>query len=95
MEATIQQIEAVLDTKVRPALAEHNGNVIIQSLEDHILKVRLTGKCSGCPAAHSTNEELITAEVRSAFPSILDVILIEEINPELIDMAHKILNHQI
>lgn len=95
MEITIQQIEAILDTKVRPALAEHNGDVLIQSLEDHVLKVKLTGKCSGCPAAHSTNEELITAEVRSAFPSIQDVILVEEINPELIDMAHKILNHKI
>lgn len=95
MEATIQQIEAVLDANVRPALAEHHGDVMIHSLEDHILKVRLTGKCSGCPAAHSTNEELITAEIRSAFPSIHDVILIEEINPELTLMAHKILNHQI
>ena len=95
MEATIKQIEAVLDAKVRPSLAEHNGNVVIHSLENNILRVRLTGKCSGCPAAHSTNEELITAEVRSAFPSIQDVILVEEINPELLDMAHKILSHQI
>ena len=76
MEATIKQIEAVLDAKVRPSLAEHNGNVVIQSLENNILRVRLTGKCSGCP-------------------SIQDVILVEEINPELLDMAHKILSHQI
>lgn len=94
METTIQQIEAVLDAKVRPALAEHNGNVIIQSFKDQVLKVRLTGKCSGCPAAHSTNEELITAEVRSALPSVRDVILVEEINPELLDMAHKILSRR-
>lgn len=94
METTIQQIEAVLDAKVRPALALHNGNVIIQSFKDQVLKVRLTGQCSGCPAAHSTSEELITAEVRSALPSVQDVILVEEINPELLDMAHKILSRR-
>lgn len=94
MDTTIKQIEAVLDANVRPALAEHQGNVIVQSLEDNVLKVRLTGKCSGCPAAHSTNEELIAAEVRSAFPAIRDVILVEELNPELLDMAHKILSRR-
>jgi len=95
MEITIKQIEAVLDAKVRPALAEHGGNVIIQSLENNILKIKLTGKCSGCPATHSTNEELITAEVRSAFPSVQDVILVDEINPELMDMARRILQHRL
>ncbi|OYO67751.1 hypothetical protein CG709_17380 [Lachnotalea glycerini] len=90
----VKQIEALLDEKVRPILEEHGGNITIQSLEHQILKVRLTGKCFGCPAAHSTNEELITYEVQSAFPTIQDVVLVEEINPELLDMAHKILGHQ-
>lgn len=93
METTVKQIEAILDEKVRPILKEHGGNVMIQSLKDQILKVGLTGKCSGCPAAHSTNEELITYEIQSAFPNIKDVILVEGINPELIDMAHKLLKH--
>lgn len=93
METMLKQIEAVLDAKVRPALVKHEGNVSIQSLENNILKVRLTGKCSGCPASHSTNEELITAEVCSAFPSVRDVILVEEINPELINLARKMLAH--
>lgn len=95
MDTAITQIESVLDAKVRPSLAAHGGNVIIQSLEHDVLKVRLTGKCSGCPAAHSTNEELISLEVHAAFPSIRDIILVEETNPQLLDMAHKILNHQL
>lgn len=95
MNVTIKEIEAVLDEKVRPVLADHRGNVVIQSFEDQVLKVRLTGKCSGCPAAHSTNEELIATEIRNAFPSVKDVILVEEVSPELIDMARKILNHQL
>lgn len=95
MNTTIKQIESVLDAKVRPSLADHGGNVMIQSLEQDVLKVRLTGRCSGCPAAHSTNEELISLEIHEAFPSIRDVILVEETNPQLLDMAHKILHHQL
>lgn len=95
MDITLNQIESVLDAKVRPSLAAHGGNVIVKGLEDDVLKVRLTGKCSGCPAAHSTNEELISFEICQAFPSIRDIILVEETSPELIDMAHKILNHQL
>ena len=41
MEATIKQIEAVLDAKVRPSLAEHNGNVVIQSLEDNLSLIHI------------------------------------------------------
>jgi Fe/S biogenesis protein NfuA len=95
MDITLKQIESVLDAKVRPSLAAHGGNVIVLSLENDVLRVRLTGKCSGCPAAHSTNEELISLEISQAFPAIKDIILVEETNPELLTMAHKILNHQL
>ncbi|MEG0804857.1 MAG: NifU family protein [Lachnospiraceae bacterium] len=95
MSVTINEIEKILDSKVRPLLAEHNGNITIYSFQDNILKVKLTGKCSGCPSAHTTNEELVAAEIKNAFPTILDVILIEETSQDLIQMARKILNHEV
>lgn len=91
MKATIEQIEMLLNQKVRPALAEHEGSVTILSLENGILKVRLTGRCSGCPAAGRTSEELIAAEVKAAFPSVADVVLVEETSRELLDTARKLL----
>ncbi|PWJ51898.1 NifU family protein [Faecalicatena contorta] len=33
--------------KVRPELARHHGNVKVVSYENHILRVKLLGKCSG------------------------------------------------
>ncbi len=86
-----EQIEMILNKKVRPALAKHEGNVTVLSLENNILKVRLTGKCSGCPAASRTNEELIAAEVKAALPSVADVVLVEETSQELLDEARKLL----
>ncbi|WP_349947122.1 NifU family protein [Lacrimispora sp. BS-2] len=91
MKATREQIEMILDKKVRPALAKHEGNVTVLSFENDILKVRLTGKCSGCPAASRTSEELIAAEIKAAFPSVADVVLVEETSQELLDAARKLL----
>ena len=92
MNTQIEQLEAFLDKEVRPALAKHNGNVIIKSLSDGVLRVTLTGQCAGCPSAHTTNESLISEPVIQAFPDIKDVILVEETSQELMDFAWKILN---
>jgi len=91
MTGTREQIEMILNKKVRPALAKHEGDVTVLSLENNILKVRLTGKCSGCPAADRTSEELIAAEIKAAFPSVTDVVLVEETSQELLDAARRLL----
>ena len=44
MEPTLEQIESVLDQKIRPYLAGHGGNVIVHDFKDHVLRVKLTGK---------------------------------------------------
>ena len=69
----LEKFEALLDEKVRPSLQAHGGDVVIRSYENNVLKVKLIGKCSGCPSAHDTNEELIAAEVIEAFPEVKDV----------------------
>lgn len=90
----LDKIEDVLEKKVRPSLLDHEGNVQIVSFEDGILKIRLTGHCSGCPSARITTEELIAKEVMEAVPEVKDVVLINEVSPELLDFAKKILSHQ-
>lgn len=90
----LERIEKVLEEKVRPSLLEHEGNVQIVSFEDGILRIRLTGQCSGCPSAQITTEELIGKKVMDEIPEVKDVILVREINPELLAFAKKLLSHQ-
>ena len=59
----MEQIEQVLDQRVRPYLLGHGGQVEVVSLEDGILRVRLLGHCSGCPSATITTEQIIQEEV--------------------------------
>lgn len=91
----IEKIENVLEEKVRPKLLAHEGNVKVIAYEDGILRIRLTGQCSGCPSAKITTEELIGNAVKSEIPEVQDVVLANEVNPELLEFAKKILNHQI
>ena len=92
----LENIEKVLEEKVRPQLLSHEGNVkIVEFTEEGILKIRLTGQCSGCPSAQITTEELIAKTVMDEIPEVKDVVLINEVSPELLDFAKKLLNHQI
>ncbi len=90
----IQKIEEIIDEKVRPALLAHEGDVQVLSYQDGICRIRLTGKCSGCPSASITTEELIAEEIRNALPEVKDVVLVQEVSEELQDLARRILNHE-
>ena len=91
----IKKIEDILENDVRPILLSHEGNVKILEYRDGILRIKLTGKCSGCPSANITNEEIIKKVVMDKCAEVKDVVLVNEVSPELIDMAKKILNHEI
>ena len=91
----LKRIEAVLEEKVRPSLLAHEGNVQVLEFENGVLKIRLTGQCSGCPSAQLTTEELIAKEIKEEVPEVKDVVLVNEVNPELLDFSKKLLNHQI
>lgn len=86
-----EKIEKVLEEYVRPKLLEHEGDVQIIGYTDKVLKVRLLGKCSGCPSASLTTEELIAAEVKEHIPEIEDVVLVNEVSQDLLDMARQIM----
>lgn len=90
-----EKIEKVLDEKVRPFLKKHGGNVEIVSFQEHILKIRLSGQCSGCPSAQITAQELIGETVKNEIEDVRDVVLVCEINPELTDLARKILSGEM
>ena len=91
----LDNIQRILEEDVRPALMAHEGDVELISYESQVVKVKLHGKCSGCPTAYLTTEELIAAKIKEKMPEVKDVVLVQEVNPELLDFARRILNHEI
>jgi len=49
--ALLQQINAVLDDRVRPALASDGGGLEILGLEGKTLHIRYQGACGSCPSS--------------------------------------------
>ncbi len=85
------ELESVLDQYVRPLLRGHGGDLKVLSVEDGVLRFRLTGQCSGCPAADLTTGELIREEVTARVPGIDRVELVRESSGDLLDQARAIL----
>jgi len=51
---TINKINEVLDSKVRPAVAKDGGDITFKSFKDGVVTVELKGSCSGCPSSIMT-----------------------------------------
>ena len=51
---TIDQINDILNTKIRPAVARDGGDITFKSFKDGIVTVELKGSCSGCPSSTAT-----------------------------------------
>lgn len=87
------QIEQILNEKVRPVLHEHSGEIQLLDFQDGILKVRMLGQCGSCPAATITNEEIIQKELCTAIPEIQSVSLVTGVSDSLIREARHLLSH--
>ena len=79
-----EELEAVLNEHVRPLLRAHGGDMEVLEVKDGVLRFKLKGKCSGCPAADLTTEDLIQTAVTEHLPSIKQAVLVQEVSQELI-----------
>lgn len=66
MDDTSQQIIAILDEYIKPAVASDGGNILFDSYneESKTVKVILQGACSGCPSSTMTLKSGIETMLR-------------------------------
>ena len=50
----VKQIKELLDTRVRPAVANDGGDIIYEKFEKGIVYLHMQGACSGCPSSTAT-----------------------------------------
>ena len=91
-----EEIEKVLDEEVRPYLRSHGGDMIIDSFteKDGILRFKLTGACSGCPASDLTTEELINATLTEKLRYVKKTVLIQTVSDDILNQAREILRQR-
>ena len=65
-----EKVEEVLG-KVRPMLQRDGGDVeLVDVQDDGIVKVKLTGACSGCPMSTMTLKNAIEETIKKEVPEI-------------------------
>lgn len=72
-DETVRQIKKLLDENIRPAVAMDGGDVIFESFEEGIVKLRLQGACSGCPSSTMTLKMGIEGLLTRMVPDVKEV----------------------
>ena len=69
----VAQIKELLDTRVRPAVAQDGGDIVFQGFEDGVVFLHMQGACSGCPSSTATLKMGIENMLRHYIPEVLEV----------------------
>jgi len=75
--AIVTQIRELLDTRVRPAVAQDGGDIIFRGFEEGIVYLHLQGSCSGCPSSTATLKHGIENMLRYYVPEVQGVQAVE------------------
>ena len=67
------QIKELLDTRVRPAVAQDGGDIIFHSFEEGIVYLTMQGACSGCPSSTATLKDGIEKMLIHFIPEVTEV----------------------
>ncbi len=66
----VAQIKELIDTRVRPAVANDGGDIIFRSFEDGVVYLHMQGSCSGCPSSTATLKHGIENMLRYYVPEV-------------------------
>ena len=68
-----KKIINILETKVKPAVANDGGDIKFLNYKDGIVKVKLQGSCSGCPSSTITLKRGVQNLLQHYIPEIKQV----------------------
>ena len=71
----LERVQVVID-KIRPRLQMDGGDIELIGVEDNIVKVKLTGACSGCPGAQMTLKMGVERVIKEEVPEIKEVVAV-------------------
>ncbi len=69
----VAQIKDLLETRVRPAVAQDGGDIIFDSFKDGVVYLHMQGSCSGCPSSTATLKMGIENMLRHYVPEVVEV----------------------
>lgn len=68
-----REIRDLLDSRIRPAVAQDGGDITFERFEDGVVYLKLQGACSGCPSSTATLKSGIENMLRYYIPEVTEV----------------------
>jgi len=70
---TVAQIKDLIETRVRPAVANDGGDITFRGFKDGVVYLNMKGACSGCPSSTATLQHGIQNLLRHFVPDVVEV----------------------
>jgi Fe-S cluster biogenesis protein NfuA len=75
-EDIIIQIKELIETRVRPAVANDGGDIIYQGFDQGKVYLKMQGACSGCPSSTATLKQGIESLLKHYVPEVTEVLAV-------------------
>lgn len=69
----VEQIKELLDTRVRPAVAQDGGDITFHGFDRGVVYLHMKGACAGCPSSTMTLKMGIENLLRHYIPEVTEV----------------------
>ena len=73
-EEIIKNIKWVLEEKVKPSVAQHNGVINFISFDDGVVKLEMAGSCSGCAMSKMTLQQGVENLLKHYVPEVQAIV---------------------
>lgn len=70
---TVNTIKELIETRVRPAVANDGGDITFRGFKDGVVFLSMKGACSGCPSSTATLRHGIQNLLRHFVPDVTEV----------------------
>jgi Fe-S cluster biogenesis protein NfuA len=72
-DEVVAQIKELLETRVRPAVAQDGGDIVFHDFRDGVVYLHMQGSCSGCPSSTATLKMGIENLLKHYVPEVVEV----------------------
>lgn len=70
---TVAIIKELIETRVRPAVAQDGGDITFQGFRDGVVYLNMRGSCAGCPSSTATLKHGIENLLRHFVPEVEEI----------------------
>ena len=69
----VDQIKELIETRVRPAVANDGGDIIYRGFQRGVVYLQMQGACAGCPSSSATLKNGIEQLLKHYVPEVTEV----------------------